>query len=103
MKKLNPVGIDIKAAPDIDADDMGQRLVDCVSELSTDNEVINIVKIHVGDSIPSHNLEKFLKYAVVDPLKEMGAKNCIFVPLKQGVIDDITIDHIEVRKNDSNS
>lgn len=103
MKRLNPVGIDIKAFPDIDADDMGQRLVECVSSISTDNKVVNVVKIHLGKSIPLYGLENLLKNVIIDPLKEMGAENCIFVPLKEGVIEDVTIDHIEVRKDESNS
>ena len=103
MKQLYPVDIDIQAYPDIDSDDMGQRLVDCISRLSPDNKVINIVKVHVGEYVPAYNLEKLLKTVVVDPLNEMGAKNCIFVPLKQGVIEDITIDRIEVINNASDS
>ena len=103
MKTLNPVGIDIKAFPDIDADELGKRLVDCVSELSPDNKVVNVVKIHIGDGIRSYDMESFLKTSIVDPLRKMGADNCIFVPLKQGVIENITIDHIVVTKDESNS
>lgn len=99
MKKiLNPVGINIETS--MDADDLGQRLVDCVKQCSSDSNVVNLVKIKVGDNMRPESLHNVLKQAVYDPLKEMGVSNCIFVPLKTGYIEDITVDYIEVMESD---
>ena len=95
MKKiLNPVGINIETS--MDADDLGQRLVDCVRQCSSDANVVNLIKIKVGDNMRLDSIHDALRDIICEPLKEMGVSNCIFVPLKEGFIEDITIDYIEV-------
>lgn len=101
MKKLKPVNISIDAH--MDADDLGSRLVKCVSQIDTSSNVVNLVKIHLGDQIPAFKLNEVLVATVIQPLKEMGANNCVFVPLRSGWIEDITIDHIEVTIDESNN
>ena len=100
MKKLNPVNINIEA--DLDADDLGQRLVDCVNTMDANHNVVNLVKVHIGD-IPAYDVSEILKKVIADPLTDMGITNFIVVPLKRGLIDDITIDYIEVRNNESDN
>ena len=102
-KILNPVGVDISAAPDIDADDLGQRLVECVSKLSADTKVVNLIKVKIGDNITAAQINHIIQNTLANPLKEMGAKNCIFVPLREGCIEDIKIDYIVVKENESNN
>ena len=104
MKKLlNPVDIHIDSDLDaLDADDLGKRLVDCVRSMNTDNNVINVVKIHIGDTLDFDRFNNIVKKMIAKPLRDMGANNCIFVPLKKGFIEDITIDHIEVIKDELN-
>lgn len=97
-KKLNPV--DIKIDSCMDADDLGQRLVDCVRSIDADYNVVNLIKVHVGEDLMASDLPKLIKKLVSDPLQELGATNCVFVPIKPGVIENVTVDHIEVRKND---
>ena len=99
MKKiLNPVGINIEAS--VDADDLGQRLVDCVKQCSSNADVVNLIKIKVGDNMRPDSINNILTHSICEPLKEMGVQNCIFVPLKTGYIEDITVDYIEVIKDD---
>ena len=103
MKKLKPVNIQIDDC--MDADDYGHRLTECIEQMSENTNVVNLVKIRLGDNISSEQFSYILK-GVADDIREMGAKNCIFVPLKKGLIEDITVEYIEVVNheldNDSN-
>ena len=99
MKKiLNPVGINIESS--MDADDLGQRLVDCVRQCSSNTDVVNLIKIKVGYGMSQESIHNVLEHGICKPLKEMGVSNCIFVPLKEGFIEDITIDYIKVVEDD---
>ena len=93
MKKLKPVNIQLDNC--MDADDYGHRLTECIEQMSENTNVVNLVKLHVGDNISSENFMRILKN-VAENIKEMGVKNCVYVPLKKGLIEDITIEYIEV-------
>ena len=98
MKKLNPVDIKIDAS--MDADDLGQRIVECFRAVSSDSDVVNLVKIHIGEKMSLQEFQKTIPSMLIKPLRRMGAKNCIFVPIRKDYIEDITIDHIEVIDNE---
>ena len=93
MKKLKPVNIQIDDC--MDADDYGHRLTDCIEQMSENTNVVNLVKVRIGDKITSEAFMKILQN-VANDIKEMGAKNCIYVPLKKGLIEDITVEYIKV-------
>ena len=93
MKKLKPVNIQIDDC--MDADDYGHRLTECIEQMSENTNVVNLVKVRFGDHIASENFMYILENVAKD-IKKMGAKNCIFVPLKKGLIEDITVEYIEV-------
>lgn len=93
MKRLNPVDIRIDTC--MDADDYGQRLVDCVRTMSVSNDVINLVKFKLGDNIKLQDFT-YIAENVSRDFKTSGITNCIFVPIKKGFIEDVLIDHIEV-------
>lgn len=103
MKKLKPVNIQIDNC--MDADDYGHRLTECIEQMSENTNVVNLVKVHIGDNI---HVDKFMYVLenVARDIKSIGAKNCIFVPLKKGLIEDITVEYIKVVNdeldNDSN-
>ena len=101
MKQINLVNMQIDAC--MDADDLGQRLVECSRAAIVDTNVVNLIKIHVGANMPMYALSEFLNNSLARPLKEMGITNCIYVPIKEGFINDITIDRIEVSADESNS
>lgn len=93
MKKLKPVNIQIDDC--MDADDYGHRLTECIEQMSENTNVVNLVKVRVGDNVTSETLMKILQN-VANDIREMGAKNCIYVPLKKGLIEDITVEYIKV-------
>lgn len=103
MKKLKPVNIQIDDC--MDADDYGHRLTECIEQMSENTDVVNLVKVRIGDNI---SVDKFMYILenVARDIKRMGAKNCLYVPLKKGLIEDITIEYIKVVNdeldNDSN-
>lgn len=103
MKKLKPVNIQIDDC--MDADDYGHRLTECIEQMSENTNVVNLVKVRLGDNISVEESSYILK-SVKKNIEEMGAKNCIYVLLKKGLIEDITIEYIEVINdkldNDSN-
>ena len=103
MKKLKPVNIQIDDC--MDADDYGHRLTECIEQMPENTNVVNLVKVHMGDNIKPEQFMYILENVAKD-IKRMGAKNCIYVPLKKGWIEDITVEYIEVVNdeldNDSN-
>ena len=103
MKKLKPVNIQLDDC--MDADDYGHRLTECIEQMSENTNVVNLVKVRIGDNITAEQFMHILKNVAKD-IKDMGGKNCVYVPLKKGLIEDITIEYIEVVNdeldNDSN-
>lgn len=97
MKKLKPVNIQIDDC--MDADDYGHRLTECIEQMSENTNVVNLVKVRVGDHMRYENVMHILQNVAKD-IREMGAKNCVYVPLKKGFIEDITIEYIEVVDNE---
>ena len=97
MKKLKPVNMQIDDC--MDADDYGHRLTECIEQMSENTNVVNLVKVRLGDNISVEQFSYILK-SVAKNIEEMGAKNCIYVPLKKGLIEDITIEYIEVVNNE---
>ena len=97
MKKLKPVNIQLDNC--MDADDYGHRLTECVEQMSENTNVVNLVKVRIGDNISVEQFNRVMK-GVAKDIRQMGAKNCVYVPLKKGLIEDITIDYIEVVDNE---
>lgn len=93
LKKLKPINIDLDGC--IDADNYRHILTECIEQMPENTNVVNLVKVHVGDNIPSEHFMHILKNVAKD-IKRMGVKNCIYVPLKKGLIEDITVEYIEV-------
>ena len=93
MKRLKPVNIHIDSC--MDADDYGHRLTDCIEHMSENTNVVNLVKVRVGHNLTAEQFYHILKN-VAKSLNKMGAKNCVYVPLQEGFVEDITIDYIEV-------
>lgn len=95
--------VNIKVDSNMDADDYGQRIAECVQQLNPDLNVVNLVKVDFGDSrIPQDELVHFLRN-LRDMFESVDAKNCIFIPVGQHVgIRDIQIDHVKVVTHESN-
>ena len=93
MRRLEPVNL--KLDSNMDADDYGQRLVDCVRAMNTDKNVINLVKIKVDENMKATHFAAFME-EVAKSLKQMGADNCVYVPVGMLGIKDITVDYIKV-------
>ena len=73
--------VNIKVDSNMDADDYGQRIAECVQQLNPDLNVVNLVKVDLGDSnIPMDNLARFLEN-LRDMFISVNARNCVFVPI----------------------
>ena len=97
MKKLKPINIDLDGC--IDADKYRHRLTECIEHMPENTNVVNLVKVHIGDNM---SLEKFNKVlqSIANDLRKMRVDNCIYVPLKKGLIEDVTVDYIQVVDNE---
>ena len=94
-KRLEPVNITIDS--NMDADDLGHRIVNCVRDCHTESNVVNLIKIDVGNM----KVEQFMNAIqfISDHLKHQGVDNCIFVPIcadGNNGIKDISIDYIKI-------
>ena len=87
--------VNIKVDSNMDADDYGQRIMECVQQLNPDLNVVNLVKVDFGESrIPFDELAHFLEN-LKDMFISVNAKNCVFVPIGDcSGIKDITIDYV---------
>ena len=96
--------VNIKVDSNMDADDYGQRIAECVQQLNPDLNVVNLVKVDFGDSsIPMDNLARFLEN-LRDMFISVNARNCVFVPIGERCgVKDITIDYVKVVTDDINS
>lgn len=96
--------VNIKVNPNIDADDYGQRIAECVHQLNPDLNIVNLVKVDFGDSrIPMHKLAYVLQN-LQKMFISVNARNCVLVPIGEGCdIKDITIDYVKVVTDDTNS
>lgn len=96
--------VNIKVDSNMDADDYGHRIADCVQQLNPDLNVVNLVKVDFGDSsIPMDNLARFLKN-LKDMFISVNARNCVFVPIGERCgVKDITIDYVKVVTDDTNT
>lgn len=93
MKKLVPVNLVIDC--DMDADDLGHRLVQCVNNMDLSSQTVNLIKVNVGD-VTSDAITKIignLRLALID----MGVTNCVLVPIKNGFINDVSIEYVKVK------
>lgn len=93
MKKLKPVNIDLDGC--IDTDSYKNRLTECIEHLSENTNVVNLVKVHLGDNMSVEKFSSVLQ-SIAKDLRKMHVNNCIYVPLKKGLIEDVTIEYIEV-------
>lgn len=93
--------VNIKVDSDMDADDYGHRIADCVQQLNPDLNVVNLIKVDFGESrIPFDKLAHFLKN-LRDMFESVSAKNCVFVPIGERCsVKDITIDYVKVITDD---
>lgn len=96
--------VNIKVDSNMDADDYGHRIADCVQQLNPDLNVVNLVKVDFGDSsIPRDNLARFLEN-LKDMFISVNARNCVFVPIGERCgVKDITIDYVKVVTDDTNT
>ena len=94
--------VNIKVDSNMDADDYGQRIAECVQQLNPDLNVVNLVKVDFGDSsIPMDNLARFLEN-LRDMVISVNARNCVFVPIGERCgVKDITIDYVKVETDDT--
>jgi hypothetical protein len=97
MREIKCVQIDVDS--DMDADDYGHRLTECIEQMSENTNVVNLVKVRLGDRISVEHFMRIIQNVAKD-IQEMGAKNCVYVPLKKGWIEDITVDYIGVVNDD---
>lgn len=95
--------VNIKVDSNMDADDYGQRIAECVQQLNPDLNVVNLVKVDFGDSrIPQDELVHFLRN-LRDMFESVNARNCVFVPIGERCgVKNITVDYVKVVTDDTN-
>lgn len=95
--------VNIKVDSNMDADDYGQRIAECIQQLNPDLNVVNLVKVDFGESrIPVDELAHFLEN-LRDMFISVDARNCVFVPIGGCCgVKDITIDYVIVTDDANN-
>ena len=95
--------VNIKVDSNMDADDYSKRIAECVKQLNPDQNVVNLVKVDLGNSdFPREILAQFLKN-LRDMFISVNARNCVFVPIGERCgVKDITIDYVKVVTDDTN-
>lgn len=102
MKILKPINITVKS--DLDADDYGQRLCQCIREMDPNQHVVNLIKVYISDKadLKAEQLYPLMKDLHKNFSEMLGDTNFMILPIIPGVVEDITVDYIEVINNESN-
>lgn len=87
--------INLKIDTNMDADDYGKRIVDVLSNIKNLTHEINLIKIKLGENISQTQLSELL-LPLTESFRLNGVTNFVFVPLIPGLIEDITVDKVEV-------
>ena len=98
-KRVEVKGLNIDT--NMNADDFNHHIVTCIKNCSNSVNVVNLIKVKVGESCKAYDLEKLLTL-INDAFKEQGLTNCVFVPIKKGFIEDITVDYVKVFDDETN-
>ena len=100
MKRIETVTITVET--NMDADDYGHRIAECVGKCNPEAGFINLVKVDLGEArISMENLGVLMRN-LKDMFVECGASNCVFVPIGEYVgVRNITIDHLKVVDDDT--
>lgn len=105
MRKKNKrmEAVNLKVDSNLDADDFGQRIAECVRCLNPDIGVVNLVKVDLGKTaMPAYNLGAFMKN-LKEMFESVNARNCVFVPVGEAVgVKDISIEYVKVVTDDTN-
>ena len=72
-----------------------EKVLQCACEsVSLEADRVNLVKVNIG-SMRMEQAQKVLRN-ITEAFKDRGADNCIFVPICETGIQDITMERIEV-------
>lgn len=95
-KKLHPVNLSIDS--NMDADDYGQRIVECINNCNiSSSNILNFIKVDFGDNkIPNEHVSAYLK-SISEMIKELNIENFLLVPIGDKLgIKDIQIDYLKI-------
>lgn len=102
MKKLIPVNLTVNTS--MDADAVGHRLTECIEEVDTSSNVINLIKVKVEEkNRPSIEIMGAILKSLNNLIKSMGVTNFITIPVGWDGIEDVSIDYLKVVDDESNS
>ena len=99
MANINLVNLNV--TPIDKTANISNILIEQLSTLSKDVTTVNIIKIKFADGRAS--LVQATINSIRTILKDLNVHNCIFVPIAEGLIEDLTIDRIEVVHHESNN
>ena len=92
--KLKELEFDLADNDLLDADQLGELIVNCAKKCDLSAGIVNLVKINVDDMSAFQASETMQNIA--ECFHRSGAKNCIFVPIGKKFIKDISIQEIKV-------
>lgn len=101
-KQIVPIGLHVET--NMDCDDYGQRITECVRKLSTDSNVVNLIKVDFGEEhVAAYHVSSLMEN-LHDMFKSMNINNYLFVPVGSKLpIKDIHIEYLEVKSDDINN
>ena len=103
MKDINLINVELNVDENnIDKQMYENLLTDCVSKISTEAPVVNLIKVKLGSGVDRVSVQKTL-LQLKSNLQKLECSNCVYVPLIEGYIEDIQIDRIEVVQNNTNN
>lgn len=93
-KQLKINNLVITFSDDITEDTVREAVSRGFAGINRDTSFVNLVKVSIGN-IRADRLAKLMEYLRKDFARQ-GIENCIFVPLHDAGIQDITVDCVEV-------
>lgn len=96
IEKMNKVitTVDIDVDSNMDADDYGHRITECFNKLIKDNDVVNVIKVHLDSKVKASDIE-YLLSNLHSLFIELNVHNFVIVPIGVCGINDISIEYVK--------
>lgn len=95
IEKMNKIitTVDIDVDSNMDADDYGHRITECINKLIKDNDVVNVIKVHLDSHVKASDIE-YLLNNLRSVFIELNFNNFVIVPVGICCINDVSVEYV---------
>ena len=99
MSKIHIKDLMLEVADDCPVKNVEAALAKAVEQVALDASFVNLVKVKFSDTAPAEGMKRAMD-SMIDTFLKLGISNCVFVPLTDRGIQDITIGKLEIDRHE---